>query len=218
MFTKGKSCVVLLSGGIDSTTLLFYVKERLCAAGIHALSFLYGQKHVRELEMARWQAARAGVLVFREIDLQVMLNVAGSSSALLKDGEAIPDLADIAEKDRIQPSTYVPNRNLVFLSMAAAYAEANGINDIFYGAQSQDSYGYWDCTVDFVERLNSVVSLNRKHKLRIHAPFALWSKKRIVVLGRKLGVDYSHTWSCYRGKNKPCGTCPSCIERLKAMG
>jgi 7-cyano-7-deazaguanine synthase len=106
---------------------------------------------------------------------------------------------------------------MMLLSMAVAYAEANNIYEVFYGAQAQDEYGYWDCTSVFVERLNRVLELNREKSVKIVAPFVTLRKAETVKLGIQLGVDFAHTWSCYRGNEKPCGTCPTCVERLNAF-
>ncbi|MFO7976285.1 MAG: 7-cyano-7-deazaguanine synthase, partial [Candidatus Hydrogenedentota bacterium] len=138
-------------------------------------------------------------------------------TSLVNGGSNVPDLAEVADADRGQPSTYVPNRNMMLLSIAAAYAEAHGAADVFYGAQAQDEYGYWDCTTEFVERLNRVLALNRRTAVIVHAPFVGMSKTESLRLGLELGVDYAHTWSCYRGGGKACGTCPTCIERLRAF-
>jgi len=116
-----------------------------------------------------------------------------------------------------QPPTYVPNRNMMLLSMAVAYAEAHRIRNVFYGAQAQDEYGYWDCTSDFVDRINGVLELNRRDRVTVHAPFVGMRKAETVRLGLRLGVDFSHTWSCYRGGERACGTCPTCVERLHAF-
>ena len=129
----------------------------------------------------------------------------------------MPDLSDVQPEDRMQPATYVPNRNMILLSLAAAFAEAQGAADVFYGAQAQDEYGYWDCSQDFVNRMNDVLSLNRKGRVKIRAPFASMSKAEVVKIGLELGVDYDHTWTCYRGGDEPCGTCPSCVERNRAF-
>lgn len=201
---------------MDSSTLLFYVKRTLGVPGIHALSFVYGQKHARELAMARWQAEAAGVEKHVEWTLSFPEGMA-AGSALTAPDLAVPDLAAIPESERRQPITYVPNRNMMFLSLAAAYAEAQGMADVFYGAQTQDQYGYWDCTTDFVGKINDALALNRKRPVRVHAPFAAMDKAEIVKLGQTLGVDYGRTWSCYRGGEQPCGTCPSCVERNQAM-
>lgn len=212
-----ESAVVLLSGGLDSSTLLSLVCKELGASRVCALSFLYGQKHSRELGMARWQAANAGVAEHREMDASFLGDVIGSASALIGGGVPVPDLTEIDEESLSQPSTYVPNRNMILLSLSAAYAESNGISEVFYGAQAQDRYGYWDCTPDFVERINNVLALNRNTAVRVHAPFVAMSKAEVLKIGLEIGVDYAHTWTCYRGGERPCGLCPSCVERRTAF-
>jgi 7-cyano-7-deazaguanine synthase len=209
--------VILLSGGVDSATLLQYMKQELGVVEIHALSFLYGQRHARELEAARWQAERAGVGEHHVVDMSFMGALTRGGSALTDPDLSVPNLADVPEAERSQPPTYVPNRNMVFLSLGAAYAESVGIRDLYYGAQAQDDYGYWDCTAPFVERINGLLSLNRREAVEIHAPFLNKRKAEVVKIGLALGVDYAHTWTCYRGGETPCGTCPSCEERRKAF-
>jgi 7-cyano-7-deazaguanine synthase len=211
------SAVVLLSGGVDSSTLLHHIKKSLKVRRLYALSFIYGQKHSREIEMAKWQAKAAGISEHRIIDISFFGDLIAGGSALTDPSIAVPDLADVKRSQRKQPPTYVPNRNMVMLSITAAYAEAKGCADVFYGAQAQDEYGYWDCTVDFVRRINHVLRLNRGKAVTVHAPFAGRPKSEVVKIGQALGVDYSHTWSCYRGRKKPCGKCPSCVERQKAF-
>ncbi len=218
---KGKgtqAATVLLSGGLDSTVLLHHVAKTIEHAPIYALSFHYGQKHSRELEMARWQAASlAQVTEHHVVDMSFFGKLMGNASALINGGQPVPDLADLNADQRIQPPTYVPNRNMILLSLAAAFAEAHDCHELFYGAQSQDQYGYWDCTSEFVERINQVLCLNRKNAINIRAPFAEKSKAEEIRLGMALGVDFAHTWSCYRGGSRPCGTCPTCIERQCAF-
>jgi 7-cyano-7-deazaguanine synthase len=209
--------VILLSGGVDSATLLAYVKQRLEVEYIVALSFVYGQKHSKELDCAKWQAEAAHVADHRTLDISFYGDLTRGGSALTDGDIEVPDLKDVKPDDRMQPLTYVPNRNMVFLSLAAAFAEAQGITDVFYGAQAQDEYGYWDCSQDFVKRMNDVLSLNRKGKVKVRAPLAGMSKTEVVKIGLELGVDYDHTWTCYRGGAEPCGTCPSCVERIRAF-
>ena len=211
------AAVVLLSGGLDSTTLLFYVARRLGVARIHALSFDYGQKHRRELEAARFQARAAGVEAHRVIDARGFVEGGASGSVLTDPSREVPALAAVPEAQRRQPPTYVPHRNLLLLSLAAAYAETQGMRDLYYGAQTQDAYGYWDCTAEFVARLNAVLALNRGAAVRVHAPFAGWRKARELTLGLEWGIDYGMTWSCYRGGERPCGECPACVERAGAF-
>ena len=214
---ENRKAVVLLSGGMDSTTLLYYVLKRLNITELHALSFRYGQRHAREIEMAEWQANKAGVYIHNIMDVTCLGGLSAGVSALTDIDVEMPDLASLSDEERQQPVTYVPNRNMIFLSLAAAYAESKGIEDVFYGAQAQDRYGYWDCTVDFIEAINNVLSLNRKVAVTIHAPFVEKTKKQIIEIGLELGVDYEHTWTCYRGGEQPCGECPSCMERDSAF-
>jgi 7-cyano-7-deazaguanine synthase len=215
--SKKTPAVVLLSGGLDSTTLLHHVVRTLGRGPVHALSYDYGQRHVRELECARWQAHAAGVAEHRVIDLAFLGELLKGGSALIAGGAAVPNLADLDDAQLVQPPTYVPNRNMMLLSMAAAYAEAQGIRDVFYGAQAQDEYGYWDCTAAFLERINATLALNRGEAVIIHAPFVQMKKAEIVRIGMALGIDYGHTWTCYRGGETACGTCPTCVERRNAF-
>lgn len=209
--------VVLLSGGMDSSTLLHYVARRLGVKSVHALSFLYGQKHSRELEAARWQARAAGVAEHIVADVAGFSGIFFGGSALTEAAIGVPDMDRIVAAERAQPPTYVPNRNMILLSLAAAFAEARGIRDVYYGAQAQDRYGYWDCTAGFLERINAVLALNRKAAVTVHAPFVGMRKAEELRLGLDLGVDYARTWTCYRGGERPCGTCPSCAERADAF-
>jgi len=211
------AAVVLLSGGIDSSTLLHYVGRTLGIETIFALSFRYGQRHSRELEAASAQAAAVGVHEHRILDISGFGDLTAGGSVLTDLDSDVPDLAAIPESERQQPPTYVPNRNMVLLSLAAAYAEANRVTDVYYGAQAQDEYGYWDCTTDFLTRINHLLALNRKTPVTVLAPFVNRHKADVVRIGIDLGVDYALTWTCYRGEDTPCGTCPSCVERSNAF-
>lgn len=214
----GSPAVVLLSGGLDSTVLLHYVAKRLKRTPVFALSFRYGQKHDRELAMARWQASQLPeVAEHIELDIGFFQELVGGSAALVHGGPEIPDLSALRDGERDQPPTYVPNRNMVLLALAASCAEGRGCEDVYYGAQAQDEYGYWDCTPDFVKALNQVLALNRRDAVQILAPFAHRRKADGVRLGIELGVDFAHTWSCYRGGAFPCETCPTCVERHHAF-
>ena len=210
--------VVLLSGGLDSTVLLQYVIKELEHAPVYALSFDYGQKHRRELEMARWQAGSLPqVREHQVVDLRSLQALYAGASALVAGGPAVPELVDVAPTERDQPPTYVPNRNMILLAVAAAWAESRNCRVVFYGAQAQDEYGYWDCTAGFVERINAVLGLNRRQPVQVVAPFAGQRKAEGVRLGIRLGVDFRQTWSCYRGGERPCKTCPTCVERTNAF-
>lgn len=215
--TEPSPAVVLLSGGIDSSVLAHYVTRTLGCAPMRALSFHYGQRHARELECARFQARAAGAASHELIDLCFLGPMLRGGSTLINGGAPVPDLRDLPETALDQPPTYVPNRNMMLLSIAAAYAEACGIREVFYGAQAQDEYGYWDCTRAFLDRMNNVLALNRREPVRVCAPFIEKRKSKTVRLGLELGVDFAQTWSCYRGEARPCGTCPTCVERRNAF-
>lgn len=205
--------ILILSGGLDSVTLLHHlVKEAGRRPAI--LTFLYGQKHAREIACARYQAALLGCDPHVVLDLGLLQPLL-ARSALVSAEIPLPDSQSVHGDP--QPATYVPNRNLIFLSLAAAWAETLGVADVYYGAQRHDLYGYWDTTPDFLERLNQLLQLNRRTPVRIQAPFVQASKADLLRRGLALGVDYAQTWSCYAGGELACGRCPTCAERLAAF-
>ncbi len=211
-----KKAIVLLSGGLDSSTALFLAKAQGYEE-LYALSFKYGQKHDKELQCAKQIACAAKVKEHKIIEL--MLNQWGNSS-LTNETVKIAD-GDI---NRITiPDTYVPARNMVFLAVAASYADAMNITDIFIGVSEVDYSGYIDCREEFIKSMEqtinqgTVLGAEKKQKITIHAPFLHMKKADEIRLGMRLGVDYSLTWSCYRGTEKPCGTCDSCLLRAKAF-
>ncbi|MDD5482670.1 MAG: 7-cyano-7-deazaguanine synthase QueC [Kiritimatiellae bacterium] len=213
-----EKAVILLSGGLDSTTLLHYLRKQLECEAIYALTFNYGQKHfARELSCARWQIRRLSVREHLVVDISFFKRFIGKSSALTSRFNPIPDYAAIRPRELSQPPTYVPNRNMILLALACAHAEALAITRVYYAAQRQDYYGYWDCSKQFVAGMNKVLRLNHRQAVRIEAPFAGAGKKQVLRTGLALGVDYAHTWSCYRGHKKACGQCPSCVERMAAF-
>ncbi len=209
--------LVLLSGGMDSTVLLHDLISVRARSQVHVIAFDYGQRHRRELACAQAQATLLAVKTFRIIDMGFVGELVAAGTTLVGGGDAIPDFVDLDESELSQPPTYVPNRNMLLLSLAAAYAEAQGIRDVFYGAQAHDEYGYWDCTVAFLERINALLALNRRNAITVYAPFVARKKHELVTLGVELGVDFGQTWSCYRGGTEPCGTCPTCVERENAF-
>ncbi len=205
--------VVIVSGGMDSVTLLHYmVKQEKRNPAV--MTFQYGQKHSREIECAKAQVTLLGIKAHMMVDLRATQAIFGTS-ALVNETTAIPDVQAVAGDN--QPATYVPNRNMLFLAYAVAYAESLKADRVYYGAQAHDLYGYWDTTPEFLERLNSVYALNRKEAVKIEAPFVNYSKADVLRTGLELGVDYAQTWSCYAGGEVACGRCPTCAERLKAF-
>jgi len=217
--TKTKRAVVLLSGGLDSATVLAIAGREGYAP--YALSFRYGQRHGWELEAAKRVAAAAGVVEHRiaAIDLRIF----GGSA--LTDEIEVPKGRGADEMSHGIPVTYVPARNTIFLSFALAWAEVLGSSDIFIGVNALDYSGYPDCRPEFIEAYEKMANLatkagveGRQH-LKIHTPLMAWTKAQIVAKGMELGVDYGLTSSCYDpgAKGEPCGECDSCLLRAKGF-
>lgn len=201
---------VLLSGGLDSTTALYWAHnhhEVVCA-----LSFDYGSNHAaKELACARWQAEKLGI-PYHEIDLRSVS--AHLQSALLNGAEAIPT-ADYAEENLKQ--TVVPFRNGIFLAIAAGIAESNEAQAIVIAAHGGDHALYPDCREDFMAAMASAISLGTYAELQILRPFINNTKAEITAMGAALGVDYAHTYSCYCGGEQHCGQCATCRERKESF-
>jgi 7-cyano-7-deazaguanine synthase len=215
----GSGAVVLLSGGLDSTTALAIA----LAEGFqpYALTFQYGQRHAVELQAARRVAKALGATghVVAEIDLRVF-----GGSALTAD-VAVPKRRSTAEMGEGIPTTYVPARNTIFLSFALAWAETLGASDIFIGVNALDYSGYPDCRPEYVRAFEQMANLaskagveGRQH-LQIHTPLIELTKAQIIQRGLALGVDYSLTHSCYdpAEQGRPCGACDSCLLRAKGF-
>ena len=205
--------VVLLSGGLDSTTLLYYAKSKRFQ--ISCLIFDYGQRHRKEIHNAEIIAKQRKV-AYKIV--QITLPWQGSS--LLDKNVNLPQRKIINPKE--SPSTYVPARNIIFLSFAASYAEAIGANAIFIGANAIDYSGYPDCRSDFMKAFEFALRKGMKtgvqnKPIQIHTPFIHKTKAQIIQLGLKLKVPYGLTWSCYKGVKKPCGVCDSCLLRAKGF-
>ncbi len=211
-----KKAVVLLSGGLDSTTALYYAKSK-GFSDIYAISFLYGQRHNKEIEMSKKIVDRLNIKEHKIVSLDMSL---WGGSALTDNNIDVPDFD---ENNKDIPVTYVPARNMVFLSIAASYAEAVGAQDIFIGVSQVDYSGYVDCRKEFIEAMENAINkgtvcaVENNMPIKIHSPFMFMTKSEEIALGKKLGVDYSLTWSCYRGSKLACGTCDSCVLRKKAF-
>jgi len=205
--------ILILSGGIDSTTLLYQLihKENY---DVCVLFFNYGQKHIKELDYAKYHCTELNVDL-KIVDLTFLKDLIGKASALTSQEVEVPNIKEVLGHP--QPLTYVPFRNHIFLTLALCYAESIGAKKVFYGAQRHDLYSYWDTTEEFVKRINDIASLNRLHQIQILTPFVAYKKADIIKEGLELEVDYKHTWSCYEGIEKPCLKCPTCAERLKAF-
>ncbi|MBS2098642.1 7-cyano-7-deazaguanine synthase QueC [Carboxylicivirga linearis] len=207
--------IVLLSGGLDSSVALHLALKE--AKEVHAISFEYGQRHNRELDSAKLVARKAGVADHRVVTLK--LDQWGGSS--LTDKKMSIEKGDVERTDI--PVTYVPARNMVFLSVAASYAEAIGAQDIFIGVSQVDYSGYVDCRQEFIDSMEKTINLGtvmgaeKNQPIKIHAPFINMTKAEEIKLGVELGVDFGLTWSCYNGGEKPCDTCDSCLLRAKAF-
>ena len=212
--------LVLCSGGVDSTTCLAKAVEKYGADEVLVLSVGYGQKHSRELTAARAVAEYYGVTL-RSLDLSSLFE--GSDCSLLKGAdEEIPkeSYAEQLKKTDGKPvSTYVPFRNGLFLASAASIALSHGCEEIYYGAHSDDAAGnaYPDCSSEFNEAINRAVYLGSGGQLSVTAPFIGMNKAQVVAEGLKLKVPYQLTWSCYEGKDKPCGLCGTCRDRAAAF-
>ncbi len=207
--------VVLLSGGLDSAVALYVAKQ--AGHEVHALSFDYGQRHNKELNCAKAIAQKAGVASHNIVTLN--LDLWGGSS--LTDKNIPVENGDVNRTDI--PITYVPARNMVFLSIAASLAEAKGARHIYIGVSQVDYSGYVDCRREFIDAMQeainkgTVMGAEKGETITIHAPFINMTKSQEITLGQELGVDFGLTWSCYRGGDKPCGTCDSCLLRAKAF-
>lgn len=209
-----KKAVILLSGGLDSAVVLYYAKSQ--GYSLHCLTFNYGQRHVNEIKRARTLAGIAGAEF-----IEVRLPFSWKGSSLVDRGIALPCNRTLGEIHDGIPSTYVPARNTIFLSIAASFAETISAGTIFIGAHFEDSSGYPDCRREYLEAFDRVVKLGTRAglegRLKIDAPLIDKSKKDIIKLGALLGVPFYHAWSCYAGGEKPCMACDSCILRAKGF-
>lgn len=212
--------VVLLSGGVDSSTCLAVALQDCEPTDVLAVNMYYGQKHDREMQSARDIAAFYGVELM-EVDLSVIF--ARSDCSLLKCSNiAIPEgsYADQQKEAVNKPvSTYVPFRNGLMLSAAASIAISVGARYIYYGAHADDAAGnaYPDCSIEFTDAMNKAVYEGSGGTVNIIAPFISCNKAEVVRKGIEINVPYRLTWSCYNGGDKPCGKCGTCIDRAKAF-
>lgn len=212
-----KKAVVLLSGGLDSSTALAIAHQQ--GFELHALSFDYGQRHQREVDAAAAVARHYGVQYQKTITIDLR---AFGGSALTADFD-VPHSRSLEKMSQEIPITYVPARNTIFLSFALAYAEVTDADDIFLGINAIDYSGYPDCRPEYLEAYERMANLATKattqdgRVFHIHAPLLRMNKAEIIRKGIELGVPYELTWSCYEGGELACGTCDSCLLRLNGF-
>tara|TARA_Y100000766_G_scaffold276502_1_gene280748 strand:+ start:556 stop:1236 length:681 start_codon:yes stop_codon:yes gene_type:complete len=215
MSKKSNKALVLLSGGLDSSVVLSVCQDK--GYDIYAISFDYGQRHKVELEYAKFQAT-----FFNCISHEVFKMEFYGGSALTDDIK-VPKNRDSYSMSKDIPVTYVPSRNIVFLSFASGYAECHDIDNIFIGVNAIDYSGYPDCRKNFIDNFEKLINKSTKKglegsKFKINTPLINLSKKDIIKLGHKNGVDFSMTSSCYSPKlKKNCGVCDSCLLRKQGF-
>jgi 7-cyano-7-deazaguanine synthase len=209
--------VILLSGGLDSSTVLYLAKSE--GYDCYALSFDYQQRHRRELTAAKTIATAVGVVAHQVVSFDLSL---WGGSALTDREIDLPQDRELSAMSESIPVTYVPARNTIFLSFALAYAEAIAANRVYIGVNALDYSGYPDCRGDYIDAMRSVFRLGTKQgregdPIEIITPLIDLKKTEIIQLGNRLGVPWQQTWSCYSGDEVPCGTCDSCLLRLAAF-
>ncbi len=207
-----KRAIVLLSGGLDSATILYYAKSKKFKP--YCLIFAYGQRHQKEIDQAKKIAQKA------KCDYRLVKIDLPRGSSLLDKNRHLPQRLVIHPEEI--PSTYVPARNIIFLSFAASYAETIGARAIFIGANAVDYSGYPDCRPEFYAAYQKALARGLKagvegRPVKIVTPLIRKSKAQIIKLGLKMKVPYELTWSCYKGGRVPCGKCESCFLRQKGF-
>lgn len=209
--------VILLSGGLDSSTVLYQARSE--GYDCYAISFDYQQRHRRELESARAIALSSGVVDHQLVSFDLR---ALGGSALTDDSIDLPRGRSVMAMSQSIPVTYVPARNTIFLSFALAYGEIIGAERVYIGVNALDYSGYPDCRPDYIQAMQSVFRLGTKQgregqAITIVTPLIDLRKTEIIQLGNKLGVPWEKTWSCYAGGDLACGACDSCQLRLQAF-
>ncbi|NBW56616.1 7-cyano-7-deazaguanine synthase QueC [bacterium] len=212
--TKTK-VVVPISGGMDSTVILYQAVESFGADNVYGLSYDYNQRHRKELELAQYHVEKVKCKDWQTIDVSFIRKLAPTSS-LTNDEIDTPDIREIAGE--AQPKSYVPNRNMIFLSIAASYAEAVGASIVYHGATKVDSLaGYWDASPEFLPTINDVLALNRENRIAVEAPLIKMDKTDIINEGIRLKVEFSKTYTCYSGEDLCDANSPSSALRIKGF-
>lgn len=208
---KSTKAVIIASGGMDSTTLLYDILAQ--GYEVYVLSINYNQKHSKELNFIR-KTCKKLKIPHKVINLSKIGKELLYASALTSNKINIPQGK---YKEKNMRLTVVPNRNMILLSAAAGYAISLGAKKVFYGAHAGDHALYPDCRKEFIQAMRKSISLAHWELLELEAPYLHLNKSDIAEKGRRLGVDYSLTWSCYQGRKKACGKCGTCRERLIAF-
>jgi 7-cyano-7-deazaguanine synthase len=209
--TEPEKCVLILSGGMDSGTLLFDLMEQ--GYDIHALTVNYGQRHAKEIECAKKLAEICGV-EHQVIDLSSLAPQLFKGSSQTDPSVKVPEGHYAEETMKL---TVVPNRNMILLSLAVAYAISSKASKVFYGAHAGDHAIYPDCRPEFVKAMQTAAALCDWKQVDILAPYSALTKVGILKRGLECGVPYEETWTCYVGDAEPCGKCGSCQERAEAF-
>jgi len=208
-----KNAVIVFSGGMDSTTLLYDIVASKEFNKIYAISFNYGQNHTKELVVAKKTCEKLRVEQ-KIVDVSFLGKELLFGSSLTTGADNIPEGDYNAENMK---STVVPNRNMILLSLSAGYAISIGATVLFYGAHKGDHEIYPDCRFEFVEKMKQVLAICDWSEIELRAPYLDFDKGDIAIRGKELNVDYALTWTCYKGGEKACGKCGSCVERLEAF-
>ena len=212
-----KGCVVILSGGMDSTIAMRLAVKKYGSENVSALTFDYGQKQSIEIERAK-KSTELLCVRHKIIDASFLGDISQGFSANVDKDIEMPTIRDVLGDPR--PKTYVPNRNMILMSIAAAYAETRDVDTIITGLQVHDEYGYHDTSQRWVDKVNDLLSENRIIKIKLTAPFARLSKFQELNILRELEGNLNltfHTMTCYNPneQHESCGACPSCSERIK---
>lgn len=207
--------VSVLSGGLDSTIMTYILAKKYGNNRVFALSYNYGQKQKRELDMAAKTCEYLGI-AHKVLDLSILGDIVKEVSANIGGTSVnMPTIKDVLGDP--QPKTYVPFRNMILNALAFSFAESNKASHVFTGLQVHDEYGYWDTTQKFVDCMNAVADQNRTHKVKLEAPFSLLSKYDEILIAMEMGnVRFDYTLTCYNPDedSNSCGKCPSCSERI----
>lgn len=209
-----KRCIIPVSGGIDSSSILYHAHKNHDWDEIHTVTFNYGQRHNKEIKYANRLVENISTS-HKILDMSFIKDILTSSS-ITNENIDVAKTSDILGDP--QTVNYVPNRNMIMLSICTGYAESVKASHVYHGAAQVDSEaGYWDGTQEFVACMNMINDLNRRDRVTIEVPLIRMSKQQIIKMGFDAGLDYKKTWTCYEGRDKACGKCTACSSRIKGF-